>query len=291
MRRGPVVDNAFATDLAAMTPIDLDAQYNNRAMVPDHPAIMAGWARDAAAYRAGRPDAALDQAYGTGERHRYDRFPAPEPREGAPVLLFIHGGYWQALDKASFSHMAAGANAHGLDVAVMSYDLCPQVKLAAIVDSVIACIRVLRERTGRRVLPFGHSAGGHLTACMAAASWRGIGEAADIIAAAMPVSGLFHLAPLVPTFVNKAMGMDAGEAAALSPLVWTPPSGLRVTAVVGGDESAEYHRQTSTLVSCWGALGVAAKEIVVPGANHFTVIGPFADPRSDLTAELVRLAS
>lgn len=274
-----------------MTPIDLDAQYNNRAMVPEHPTVMAGWATDAAAFRAARPDAALDQAYGTGERHRYDLFPAVSQRPGAPVLLFIHGGYWQALHKASFSHMAAGANAHGLDVAVMSYDLCPQVKLAAIVDNVIACIRVLRERTGRRVLPFGHSAGGHLTACMAAANWRGIGEAADIIAAAMPVSGLFHLAPLVPTFVNKAMGMDAGEAAALSPLVWTPPRGLKVTAVVGGAESGEYHRQTRALVECWGALGAHMKEIVVPGANHFTIIGPFSDPGSDLTAELVRLAS
>ncbi|KAF0136290.1 MAG: hypothetical protein FD152_1064 [Xanthobacteraceae bacterium] len=274
-----------------MTSIDLDAQYNNRAMVPEHPAVMAGWASDAAAFRAARTDAVLDQPYGTGERHRYDLFPAPSPRPGAPILLFIHGGYWQALDKASFSHMAAGANAHGLDVAVLSYDLCPQVKLAVIVDNVIACIRALRARTGRRVLPFGHSAGGHLTACMAAADWPGIGEAADIIAAAMPVSGLFHLAPLVPTFVNKAMGMDAGEAAALSPLVWTPPRGLRVTAVVGGDESAEYHRQTRTLVECWGVLGAETREIIVPGANHFTIVGPFADPASDLTAELVRLAS
>jgi len=273
-----------------MTPIDLDAQYNNRAMVPDHPAIMAGWARDAAAFRAARPDAALDQAYGTGERHRYDLFPAAAPRAGAPIALFIHGGYWQALDKTSFSHMAAGANAHGLDVAVMSYDLCPQVKLAKIVDDVIACIRHLRERTGRRVLPFGHSAGGHLAACMAAAEWTRIDEPGDIVAAAMPVSGLFHLAPLVPTFVNKAMGMDAGEAAALSPLVWTPPKGLKVTAVVGGDESAEYHRQTRTLRECWGALGAEAKEIVVPGANHFTVIGPFADPASSLTRELVLLS-
>lgn len=274
-----------------MPAIDLDAQYNNRAMVPDHSAIMAGWAADAAAFRAARPDAALDQAYGSGARHRYDLFPAAAPRPGAPVALFIHGGYWQALDKTAFSHMAAGANAHGLDVAVMSYDLCPEVKLAVIVDNVIACIRQLRQRTGRRVLPFGHSAGGHLTACMAAADWPRIGEAADIIAGAMPVSGLFHLAPLVPTFVNRAMGMDAGEAAALSPLVWTPPKGLKVTAVVGGNESGEYHRQTRMLVECWGALGAAAREVVVPGANHFTVIAPFADPASALTTELLRLAA
>ncbi len=272
-------------------PLDLDAEYNNRAMVPDHPAIMAGWARDAAAYRAARPDATLDAAYGTGERHRYDLFPAAAPRPDAPVLLFIHGGYWQALDKTSFSHMAAGANAHGLDVAVMSYDLCPQVKLGEIVDQVIACTRHLHKVTGRRILPFGHSAGGHLAACLAGANWPWIGEAPEIIAAAMPVSGLFHLAPLRATFVNKAMGMEVSDASRLSPITWSARPGLKVTAVVGGDESSEYHRQTRTLVSCWEAIGVTAKEIVVTGANHFTVIAPFADPGSALTAELVALAS
>lgn len=277
--------------MTSMPALDLEVEYNNRARVPEHPAIIAGWAADAAAFRAGHAAAALDQAYGTGERHRYDWFPAASPREGAPVLLFIHGGYWQALDKSFHSHMAAGANAHGLDVAVMSYDLCPQVKLAVIVDNVIACIRHLHQRTGCRVLPFGHSAGGHLAACMAAANWPRIGEAADIIAAAMPVSGLFHLAPLVPTSVNKAVGMDAGEAAVLSPLTWSPQVGLKVTAVVGGEEPSEYQRQTRSLVEAWGALGAITRRIVVPGANHFTVILPFADPSSDLTRELVALVA
>lgn len=270
---------------------DLDAEYNNRAMVPEHPALMAGWVADAAAFRAGRPDAALDQAYGSGERHRYDWFPAPAPRAGAPVLLFIHGGYWQALDKSSFSHMAAGANAHGLDVAVMSYDLCPQVKLGEIVDQAIACARELHRRTGRKVLPFGHSAGGHLAACLAGANWAWIGEAEPIIAAAMPVSGLFHLAPLVRTFVNRAVGMEAGDASRLSPVTWSPPDDLPVTIVVGAAESSEYHRQSRMLAESWAALGAETKIMVMPGANHFTVIAPFADPVSVLTAELVALAA
>lgn len=270
--------------------IDLEAEYNNRARVPDHPAVMARWAEDAAAFRASRPDAALDQPYGEGARHRFDLFPSPDPKPGAPVLLFIHGGYWQALDKTSFSHMAAGANAHGLDVAVMSYDLCPNVPLGEIVDQTIRCARVLFQQTGRKVLPFGHSAGGHLAACLAGANWPWIGEAASIIAAAMPVSGLFHLSPLLQTSVNKAVGLDVGGASRLSPLVWTPPVGIKVTAVVGGEESAEYHRQTRALVECWAAVGVETKEIVVPGANHFTVILPFAEAGSSLTAELVALA-
>jgi arylformamidase len=140
------------------------------------------------------------------------------------------------------------------------------------------------------VLPFGHSAGGHLAACLAGANWRWIGEAHDLIAAAMPISGLFHLAPLIPTFVNKAVGMEVGDASRLSPITWTPPRDLRITAVVGGEESSEYHRQTRVLVECWAAVGAATKAIVMPGTNHFTVIGPFAEADSPLTRELVALA-
>ncbi|MBN8939953.1 MAG: alpha/beta hydrolase [Rhizobiales bacterium] len=274
-----------------MTSPDLETEYNNRARVPDHPVVMQGWARDAAAYRDASPAAVLDQSYGAGERHRYDLFPAASPRAGAPILLFIHGGYWQALDKSWFSHMARGANDHGLDVAVMSYDLCPAVTIAEIVAQAIACARALHARTGRRILPFGHSAGGHLAACLAATDWAGLGEPADLIAAALPISGLFHLAPLVPTSINKALGLDAAEAARLSPLTWTPPRGLRVTAVVGGNEAPEYLRQSRGLVECWGVLGARTRMIEVPGANHFTVVLPFADPASELTGELVSLAT
>ncbi len=158
--------------------------------------------------------------------------------------------------------MAAGANAHGLDVAVMSYDLCPQVKLAKIVDDVIACTRTLREVTGRRVLPFGHSAGGHLTACVAGATGphrRG----ADLIAAAMPVSGLFHLAPLVRPSSTRPWAWNRTSRIASRPHL-VAAAGAEGHRGGGGDESSEYHRQTRTLVSCWGALGVTAKEIVVP---------------------------
>ncbi len=196
-------------------PLDLDAEYNNRAMVPDHPAIMAAWVRDAAAYRAGRPDAQLDQAYGTGERHRYDLFPAASPRAGAPILLFIHGGYWQALDKTSFSHMAAGANAHGLDVAVMSYDLCPQVKLAKIVDEVIACTRTCGRHgpPGAALRPLGGRASHRLRG---GANWPA--SARRRRSSRRPCqSRASSTSPRWATFVNKAMGMEPGDGSRLSP--------------------------------------------------------------------------
>ncbi|QCI66566.1 alpha/beta hydrolase [Phreatobacter stygius] len=273
-----------------MSSPDLEIEYNNRARVADHPAVMHVWARDAAAYREASPAARLDQPYGAGARHRYDLFPAAAARHEAPLLLFIHGGYWQALDKTWFSQMARGANGHGLDVAVMSYDLCPAVTVAEIVGQVIACTRVLRERFGRRILPFGHSAGGHLAACLGATDWLSLGEPADLIAGILPISGLFHLAPLVPTSLNTALGLDAAAAARLSPLTWTPRRGLPVTTVVGGDEAPEYLRQSRSLIECWGVLGATTRAIEVAGANHFTVVLPFADPASELTRELAMLA-
>lgn len=270
--------------------IDLDAEYDNRARVPEHPAIIAGWAEAAAAYRSGHPGARLGVAYGERPRMAYDFFPAAGRNPDAPVALFIHGGYWQALDRSFFSHMAAGVNVHGIDCAVMSYDLCPDVHLGDIVDQSIACARALKRETGRKVLVFGHSAGGHLAACLAGCNWPAFGEPDPIIAGAMPISGLFHLAPLLQTRVNDKLRIDRAAASRMSPLTWTPPRGLRVSAVVGGQESAEYHRQMRALVSCWAPLGAEIFPVVLAGANHFTVIAPLADPGSDLTRALVRLA-
>jgi arylformamidase len=271
-------------------PLDLNAEYNNRAMVPEHASIMGQWAADAAAYRGSAKGVKLNVAYGDTARAKYDFFPASSPKPGAPVMMFIHGGYWQALDKSSFSHMAHAPNSHGFDVAIAGYDLCPNVPLGVIVDQMIACAKALKAKTGRMVLPFGHSAGGHLAACLGGTNWPAFGEDEPIIAGAMPISGLFHLSPLMQTFVNNALKLDAPQCSRLSPLTWTPRRGLKVTAVVGGDESSEYHRQTRALVTAWSAVGAEMDEIIMPNANHFTVLAPLMDPSSSLTKALIALA-
>ncbi|MDP3317930.1 MAG: alpha/beta hydrolase, partial [Bosea sp. (in: a-proteobacteria)] len=104
---------------------DYETQYNNRARVPEHPQVIASWARDAEAYRA-EALCELGVSYGESERQRYDLF-KPETMRGNAIVLFIHGGYWQALDRSFFSHMARGLNRRGIPVAVVGYDLCPQV--------------------------------------------------------------------------------------------------------------------------------------------------------------------
>jgi arylformamidase len=264
----------------------MESEYNNRAKVPDHPAIMAGWQRDAAAFRAAHPHQDLDLAYGPTPRQALDLF-WPGPGREAPLALFIHGGYWQALDRSWFSHLSAGLLAHGMAVAVMSYDLCPQVTLAELVDQVRTAAAWLYRHTGRRMMAFGHSAGGHLTAMLMATDWRARDPSLppDLVPAGLAISGLFDLVPLIETSINTALGLDQATALALSPIHMPPPAG-RLHAAVGGDEGAEYERQSRQIAAAWGG----SWESLV-GENHFTIIGKLVDPHSALVTQAVALAS
>ncbi|MHB8271793.1 alpha/beta hydrolase [Bradyrhizobium sp.] len=268
------------------TEIDYEVEYNNRARVPEHPALIAGWARDAKAWREREGFHTI--SYGPGVRHSIDVFAS---RGEGDLVVFIHGGYWQALDGSFFSHLAAGLNAHGISVAIPSYDLCPQVSIDDIIVQMRMAAREL-ARLGRRLVISGHSAGGHLAACLMATDWRSVDPALpqSLVKAAYTISGLFDLGPLVKTSVNDALGLDETAAKRASPLFWPPPSHGRLDAAVGGDESAEYHRQSRTIVDAWSRAGIATRFAEVPGANHFTAIAPLADPGSQMTQRLLELA-
>jgi arylformamidase len=274
--------------------VDYEAEYNNRARVPEHPGIIAAWDRDAAAFRdgmvaAGRAGLAL--AYGPHERHRIDLF-RPETDRNGPIALFIHGGYWQALDRSAFSHMAGGLVAHGVPVALMSYRLCPEVTVADIIDDARAAARWLWHQHRRRLLAIGHSAGGHLAACLLATDWtEGDGGLPEhLVPAAVALSGLFDLEPLTGTSVNDKVRMTHETANRASPLAWPAPAGGWLEAYVGSEESGEYHRQADSIVKVWGGHGTETKMRVVPGANHFTVVNELADPASDIVTRTAMLA-
>jgi arylformamidase len=263
----------------------LEREYNNRAKVPDFPAIAAALGRDAAAFRAAYPDSELGIAYGPTERQALDIFWPASGRDG-PLAIFLHGGYWQSLDRAWFSHLAAGLTASGIGVAMPSYDLCPTVTLAQLTEQVRDAATFLYRRHGRRMMAFGHSAGGHLTAMLMATDWpsRDPGLPHRMIAAGLAISGLFDLLPLTRTTINDALRLDADEARRLSPLL-LPSPGLTLHAVVGGMEGAEYERQTRSIAQAWGGSWET-----VAGANHFTVIAPLADRRAAITQRLVAMA-
>ncbi len=275
-----------------MTEIDYEVEYNNRARVPENPALMAGWAKDAAAYR--EQCAPRRIAYGPGPRHVIDVFAGEgqsRNQSQTPLVVFIHGGYWQALDGSWFSHMARGLNAHGIDVAVPTYDLCPQVSVAEIIEQMRQAMGEL-AKVSETLIVSGHSAGGHLAACMLATDWKAYQASLPphLVRAAYAISGLFDLPPLVPTSINKALGLDQASSRAASPLFWTPPTQGSLDAVVGEAESAEYHRQSRTIVDVWGKAGLATRYGTVSAANHFTAIAPLADPASSMTLRLKQLA-
>jgi arylformamidase len=266
--------------------VDYEVEYNNRARVPEHPALIAGWAKDAAAYRERHAPRSIP--YGPGARNRIDFF---QGDHAGPIVVFIHGGYWQALDGTFFSHLAGGLNAHGISVAIPTYDLCPGVT----VDHIIQQMRMAScelARFGRSLVVSGHSAGGHLAACMLATDWPLFDASLpeDLVIAAYAISGLFDLGPLVETSINNALHLDHTSARATSPLFWNAPARGSLDAVVGENESAEYFRQSRTIVERWGAAGVATRFGTVPNANHFTAIAPLADPGSPMVLRLKQLA-
>ncbi len=269
---------------------DYEVEYNNRARVPEHPGIIAGWASDAAAYRE-TAVSELGIRYGEGPRQTYDLF-KPEDVKSKAIVLFIHGGYWQALDPSYFSHMARGLNQRGVPVAVAGYDLCPQVELGHIVWELQQAAAAIWRRYNLPVVAAGHSAGGQLSACLLATDWGNVDpELPDqIVPAAYGISGLYNLKPLTETSINKALGLTMEGAELESPLFWPAPSGLVMDAVVGEAESAEYLKQSRRLTDIWGLEGVRTRYEEIDGANHFTVIAGLADPQDAMTRRIAELA-
>lgn len=256
-------------------PQDLEKEYNNRARVADNAAIIESWARDSAAYREMKPPREI--RYGMGERHTLDLYEAGP----GPVVMYIHGGYWQALDKSFHSIHARGLNQLGVSVAAPSYDLCPDVRIGDIVEQMRAASAVLHRETGAPVIVSGHSAGGHLAACLLATEAH--------VPSAYAISGLFELTPLIPTSLNAKLGLDQAEAEALSPLLWPAPEGKTLDAVVGSEESSEFLRQSAAIVRVWGEQGAETRYEEISGANHFTVIAPLTDPDSKMCARILQL--
>jgi len=256
--------------------LDLEKEYNNRARVPENPAIIASWASDSAAYRETKPPRVI--SYGGGDRHKFDFFQAGD----GPAVMYIHGGYWQALDKGFHSIHARGLNELGVSVAVPSYDLCPHVRIGDIVEQMRAAAATLAREINAEIIVSGHSAGGHLAACLLATEAH--------VRAAYSISGLFELAPLIPTSLNEKLQLDAAEAEALSPLFWPAPEGKILDAVVGGVESGEFLRQSDAIVCAWGEAGVETRYEEIEDANHFTVIAPLTDPNSAMCERLKQLA-
>ena len=273
-----------------MAALDLETEYNNRNRVPEHTAIQERWAKAAAALRS-EAKCELDKPYGRAERQKYDLF---HPKSGAagPLVVFIHGGYWQRGDRKAYGFVAREFIAQGVSVAVPSYTLCPAVSVMDIVAEMRQFLKALYETTKRRPVVTGNSAGGHLAAAMLATDWSKVGGVpSDLVRAGYALSGVFDLAPLIATSINEAAKLDATKAREASPLFWPAPARDRTfVAAAGGDESQEFIRQSLDITAAWSRAGVKAECVVVPSTNHFTIVDELVRPDSAMLARIVAMA-
>jgi arylformamidase len=273
----------------------LELQYNNRARVPNHAAVMGHWAEASALARAGAPAAQLEVSYGSGSGETLDIFPAAQA--GAPILVFIHGGYWRMLDKSDQSFVAPAFNAQGAAVVVPNYALCPTVSVEHIVLQMAAAVawvwRHAVEFGGDpgRIALAGHSAGGHLATMLLTCRWRELADdlPAQPLAGALSISGLYDLEPLRQTPSLQAdLRLTPQAVARLSPAFFPRPKGAPLYAAVGLEESDEFLRHNRLIRDVWGPTAVPVCE-TVPGANHFTVLNGLVDPAARLHELALRL--
>ncbi|MCH7344029.1 alpha/beta hydrolase [Pelomonas sp. CA6] len=260
-----------------------EAQYNNRQRVSDSAEILQRWAQASALTRSRIP-AHLDLPYGEGPMERLDVFPA-DTAEPAPVLVFLHGGYWRSLDKSDHSFLAAVFRDEGAMVVVPNYSLCPEVGMERIPLQLSQALAWVWRHAGRyggdptRIVVAGHSAGGHLAAMLMCCDWKTVAPELPrhLVKGALSISGLHDLAPLlrVPS-LQADLRLDEASVRRLSPVHFPPPE-QPLYALVGGDESEEFQRQTGLIREAWGPRTVPVCERL-RGFNHFTVLHDLADP-------------
>jgi arylformamidase len=275
--------------MAQLTHESLELEYNNRALVPDYPAIFARWDKDSEYVRATLA-CELDLPYGPDARHRIDLFPAANARG---TLVFIHGGYWRSLDKSMFSWLAAPYVAAGLAVAMFNYRLAPSVRIDDIIDDTIAAMNWLMLNAVKHRIPTdhvvvsGHSAGGHLTAALLATPWSRLQFDPARIAGAVSISGIVDFAPLSRHTFNNDLRLDAAAVERLDLRSGRPTIPAPLVVAVGACESSEFLRQSRELAGAWKKT--VKSLLVLPGYHHFSVVDAFAErgqPLHDATLAL-----
>lgn len=261
----------------------LDAAYDNTAAVKNSAALLADFDARSAQLRAARPQH-LDLRYGPAERNRIDYFAADKP---GPILVFIHGGYWQMRAKETFAFVAAGPLARGIHVALPGYTLAPAITLDGIVNEVRAALRWIAQHAAAlggdtsRIIVSGWSAGGHLTAMV-------MDEPA--VAGGLAISGLFDLEPIRLNYLNAKLALDAAAVQRLSPALNLPARCAPLTLAYGTGELAELQRQSEAYAAARLQAGLPGRALRLAQHNHFTILEELARADGALTQAVGELA-
>jgi arylformamidase len=280
-------DNIISTKLGSAA--YYTEQLNARAAVPNHPEIIRRWQAESAHVRQSEAGL-LDLAFGSAPMEQLDFFPAEQA--GAPLLVFIHGGYWRSLDKSDFTFIVPAYRRAGFNVALTNYTLSPHASVEEITRQQLRALAWLYRRSARldfdrnRIVIAGHSAGGHLAAMMMAAHWSVFGSdlPSDLIKAGILMSGLYDLEPVRHAeFINTDLKLDKSSALRLSP-AWMPqPNSSPFITAVGDLESDEFKRQTALIASRW--RHGFEREVPLHQENHFTICDCFGDESHPLFKE------
>lgn len=276
-----------------LTPGQLDHEYNARAAIPDHPQIFARWREES---RAARAELRCEQDYhfGPAPAETLDLYPAAA--RNAPLLVFIHGGYWRSLDKQDFSFLAPAFVRAGVAVAMPNYGLAPATSIEDMVRQMLRALAWLHRTApqlgidARRMVVAGHSAGAHLAAMMLAADWPLVAPdlPPDLLCGAVCVSGIYDLQPLVRTpFLRQDLRLDAATARRLSPVAYRPKLAAPLLTAVGGRESAEFRRQNRLIREAWPHC--PGQDLPLPGRHHLASVEALGDAGQPLFHAALRL--
>ncbi|MEO6990158.1 MAG: alpha/beta hydrolase, partial [Candidatus Baltobacteraceae bacterium] len=272
--------------------VELDAQYNVSATVLRVEDYFERWSVESARVRE-QLTGHLDVPYGTGDRESLDIFPADHPR--APLVIFMHGGFWRRLGKEYFSFVAEPFVASGATVAILNYPLAPAATLDAIVAATRRAIAWLHAHAAEfngdpaRIVATGHSAGGQLSAMLATTDWESYGLPLDAVRRIGPISGVFELGPLRHTHINAWLHLNESLMARNSPIRLRPAVSTQVVAAVGGAETDEFRRQNRAFATEWSSQGSPTLVIEVPARNHFDILLGLLEPNDVLRTALLEL--